>query len=115
MNPDAAPMSPLDPVDRACRVDSICDAFETGWREGRAPRLEDYLQDGDASARRELLDALFAVEFSYRVRGGEAPRVEDYRDRFPADLERFTRIASDVAQDRKVAHYQVLQRVSVKF
>ena len=102
MNANSSPTSALDPVDRACRVDSICDAFEAAWRKGGAPRIEDYLGGTDASARRELLDALFAVEFSYRVHQGETPRVEDYHDRFPADLERFAQIACDVAKDRTV-------------
>src|SRR5256885_12255775 len=100
-------------VDRARRIDSICDRFEAAWREGRAPGIEDYLGEADASARRELLDALFAVEFSCRVRLGEAPRVEDYLERFPADAERLAQIARDVAKDRMVAHYQLLQPLRV--
>ncbi len=68
---------------QARRVDAVCDRFETAWKTGRRPTIEDYLgelpQPELAVLRRELL----LVEVDHRCRGGETPGPDDYRERFP--------------------------------
>ena len=45
-------------IDLACRIDDVCRRFEADWREGRHPRIEDYLgdvsQEGGPALRAEL-------------------------------------------------------------
>src|SRR5271165_6939540 len=45
-------------VELARRIDEVCRRFEADWREGRQPRIEDYLgdvsQEGGPALRAEL-------------------------------------------------------------
>jgi hypothetical protein len=52
------------------RVDAACDRFESEWRAGRRPRVEDYLAAAPESDREALRQALLAVELE--LRGGAA-------------------------------------------
>ena len=40
------------------RIDAACDQFEAAWRDGRQPRIEDYLQLCELDERPRLLDSL---------------------------------------------------------
>jgi hypothetical protein len=64
-------MRPADPaVSQAERVDAVCDRFETDWKAGKRPRVEDYLAAAPAPDREALRRALLAVEIE--LRGGGA-------------------------------------------
>src|SRR5438067_7277308 len=69
------------------RVVAVCDAFETAWRDGQEPRIEDDLRGQPGPIRPALLRELLAIELELRVRFGEAPLLPDYLDRFPDDAE----------------------------
>jgi hypothetical protein len=71
------------PLPVAERVDAACDRFETEWRAGRRPRLEDYLAAAPEADRGPLFAALLAVELELRVRAGDVTDVSGLRDRFP--------------------------------
>jgi serine/threonine-protein kinase len=73
---------PLPPA-LARRVDAACDRFESAWRAGRRPRIEDVLGDFPESARPALLRGLLGLELAYRRLAGEVPDPEQYRLRFP--------------------------------
>ncbi len=75
------------PVSVVRLVDRVCDEFETGWRSGGRPRIEDYVQDQSEPARSALLRALLASELELRRQLGEQPIAAEYVDRFPADAE----------------------------
>ena len=45
-------------VDALRKIDEACDSFEQEWRQGKQPRLEDYLRRSDAPLRPRLLEAL---------------------------------------------------------
>jgi len=45
-------------VDALRRIDQACDSFEEEWRQGKQPRLEEYLRRSDASVRARMLEAL---------------------------------------------------------
>jgi serine/threonine-protein kinase len=70
----------------------VCERFETAWRSGNVPGIDDFLPAG--SHRREVLLDLVRIDLEQRWRqhgraGGPAvPRLEEYRQRFPelADL-----------------------------
>ncbi|HEY8505833.1 MAG TPA: serine/threonine-protein kinase, partial [Gemmataceae bacterium] len=57
-------------------------AYESAWRRGARPALEDYLS-GNSPDRAELLVELVRVELELRRRAGEAVTPEEYLRRFP--------------------------------
>ena len=64
------------------RIDEMCDRFEAAWREGLAPRIEDYLAEAEEADRPALFQELMALERELRRRQGEHPEVKEYLDRF---------------------------------
>ncbi len=64
-------------------INAAADRFEREWKEGRRPRIEDYLAEVDEPRRAALLEELLRVEIELRHRAGEEPTAEEYRDRFP--------------------------------
>src|SRR5262245_22673190 len=69
--------------DQARRVDAVCDRFETAWRMGQRPTIEDYLGEMAAPERSVVERGLLPVEVDPPALGGEAPQREDYQERFP--------------------------------
>ena len=47
-------------------IDVRCDAFESKWRSGDAPRLSDFLEEVAEGLRGPLLRELLVIEFQYR-------------------------------------------------
>jgi WD40 repeat protein len=70
-------------LSRACRIDSTCDCFESAWKAGSRPRIEDYLAECAAPERLLLLRELIVLEIHYRRLAGEACQVHEYAGRFP--------------------------------
>ena len=68
-------------------IDAVCSRFDTAWREGNRPRIEELLADVCPPRRSRLLEELLAVEIEYRQRLGDQIEVSDYRARFPNDAE----------------------------
>jgi tetratricopeptide (TPR) repeat protein len=66
-------------------VDQACARFEDEWRQGRRPRLEEFLSGAAGAERTELLRELLRLERHYRGAAGERVVLEDYERRFPAD------------------------------
>jgi hypothetical protein len=77
------PQSPDVKLSLARRVDQLCTAFETAWKAGMRPRLEDFLHRVGAADQAGLLKELILVELYYRRKHGEEPRVEEYLERLP--------------------------------
>jgi serine/threonine-protein kinase len=67
------------------QIDSLCDAFETEWRSGKRPKIEDYLGETIAKGRATLLLELVRVDAYYRLKHGETPELQEYLRRFPQD------------------------------
>jgi serine/threonine protein kinase len=67
----------------ALRLDAACDRFEAAWKEGRRPRIEDFLGEATESERTQWLQALLDVELDFRRDAGEAPTPDEYHRRFP--------------------------------
>jgi hypothetical protein len=53
-------------IDLARRIDEVCRRFEADWREGRQPRIEDYLVDVSDEGRPALRAKLIALERELR-------------------------------------------------
>jgi hypothetical protein len=49
-------------IDLARRIDEVCRRFEADWRQGRQPRIEDYLGDVSQEGRPALRAELEALE-----------------------------------------------------
>jgi len=67
----------------AGQVDSVCDQFESAWRQGTRPRVEDSLGDVTEPDRTAFLRELLHLDWEYRQRVGEEPTIDEYRPRFP--------------------------------
>ena len=80
--PSTSVSGPL-PSAMARRVDAACDRFESAWRAGQRPRIEDVLVDFPEAALPALLRGLLGLELAYRRLAGEVPDPEHYRLRFP--------------------------------
>ena len=66
------------------RIDEIVVRYESMWRNGDQPRLEDLLTGAqDESERDELLRALLKRDLELRGARGETPKPEDYVSRLP--------------------------------
>jgi hypothetical protein len=74
---DALPLS----IER--KLNQICTRFETAWKSGAQPRIEDYLADLGNVEKREVLRELILLDIFYRRKRGESCRPEDYQARFP--------------------------------
>ena len=66
-------------------VNAACERFESSWRTGPRPRIEDALADWTGPGRCELLAELIALELELRRDAGESPTRVDYLGRFPDD------------------------------
>jgi adenylate cyclase len=56
--------------------------FETAWRQGPRPAIDDYLSTGEPLRSRELIE-LVHIDLELRLKAGEAARVEEYLVRYP--------------------------------
>ena len=73
-----------------------CDRYEAAWREGRRPRIEDYLAEAPEPERAALsLRELLALELELRSNDGERPEPQEYRERFPGHVELIDRILNE--------------------
>jgi serine/threonine-protein kinase len=71
----------------ADRINRACDRFESDWRAGGRPRIEDQLDSVTGPERATLARELLAVELHWRRRAGERPTAAEYLERFPEDAE----------------------------
>src|SRR5271157_4961551 len=76
-------------------VVELCDRYEAAWREGRRPRIEDYLAEALEPERALLLRELLALELELRSNGGERPEPQEYRERFPGHVELINRTLNE--------------------
>jgi eukaryotic-like serine/threonine-protein kinase len=72
-------------VSAARLVDRVCEEFNSAWRDGGRPRIEDYLKGTSEPGRSSLLGALLGLELEIRRQIGEQPDRDEYLGRFPAD------------------------------
>ena len=64
------------------QIDSACDQFESDWKSGNHPQIEDFLAKVDAAHARELLKALLQVELELLRRDGQPISAESFAGRF---------------------------------
>jgi eukaryotic-like serine/threonine-protein kinase len=71
------------PISTARRINSACEQYETDWRAGRGPRIEDVVVTFEAEDRESVLRELIALDRELRESRGESPVASEYRARFP--------------------------------
>ncbi len=62
---------------------AICACFAEDWKEGRQPRIEDYLDGPPGPAQAALLRALLCQEIQFRTAAGEPVSPHEFAQRFP--------------------------------
>ncbi len=71
------------PLEVEQQIDRLSDAFESAWKRGARPQMEDYLPRIAADYLPALLRQLVAVEAELRAAHNERPDVDEYLARFP--------------------------------
>ncbi len=74
-------------VTRAEELDQACNRFESDWRAGRRPRIDDRLVGVMGPERAPLVRELLAIELHWRHKAGERPHVGEYLERLLDDAE----------------------------
>src|SRR5262245_47235077 len=71
------------PLPLARELEAAYHRFESAWRAGQRPLIEDHLSSLPESARSALLPELLELELSCRRRASETLCPEEYQQRFP--------------------------------
>src|SRR5262249_36607199 len=71
-------------LDSFRRLNAVCSRFEAAWRQGRPPRLGDYLAEGPGPERGARLRELLLQEWAGRRQRHQEFTREEYLERFPA-------------------------------
>ena len=74
--------------------EDLIKAFESAWRSGKPPKIEDYLWS-EGEIRTALLVELVHVDLEFRLKAGEAVLPESYIDAFP-ELANDERVLGDL-------------------
>jgi uncharacterized delta-60 repeat protein len=72
---------------RVRRFDRVCDEFESAWRAGKVPQLEDFLSRVSEDVRLEIFVELLSLDLDYRFDRGLTSSADDYECRFPEFLQ----------------------------
>ncbi|HVK16473.1 MAG TPA: SUMF1/EgtB/PvdO family nonheme iron enzyme [Fimbriiglobus sp.] len=83
MNAASRPESAALPLPLARQMEAAYQSFESAWRAGQRPVIEEHLGGLPEPARAALLPELLELELSCRRRAGETVRPEDYLRHFP--------------------------------
>ena len=67
-------------------VDEVCNRFESQWKAGSQPRLEDFVGAAGPAVRCWILEELIMLDCHYRHKFGETPVRAEYLSRFPHDV-----------------------------
>ena len=65
------------------RIDQACDDFESAWKSGERPFVDDVLGDFPEAAQGPLLNELLPIEIAWRLKSGETHTADSYLFRFP--------------------------------
>ena len=85
-HPSDSPSTKVSLVDLE-QINIICLEFELACKQGKSPRIEDYLARTQRPRHSPLLTELLILEFDYRTRKGESIKPEEYHARFPDDID----------------------------
>ncbi|MDA1161920.1 MAG: serine/threonine-protein kinase, partial [Planctomycetota bacterium] len=98
----------------ANRLDGICDRFESAWRAGQQPRIEEYLQPVSESDRAALLRELLACELDLLMKSGRPADEAVCCRRFPESVDVVRAVfadSPDYAFFGKLRDYELQQKL----
>ncbi|WP_339733356.1 bifunctional serine/threonine-protein kinase/formylglycine-generating enzyme family protein [uncultured Gimesia sp.] len=103
----------------ANQIDLICDAFESSWKTGGRPQIDDYLSQVEQSSRPELLVELVRLDYVYRSEQGEKPSSDEYISLFPdysdvllTRVNEFSSVGRDFSEaPLKIGEIELLEKV----
>lgn len=95
------PPQPATSLSQARRIHQACERFETAWRAGERPRVEDELEQLSEAERAALFHELLPLELELRQGLGECVDVCEYRQRFPAFLAIINEVFGGANTDRR--------------
>ena len=64
------------------QIDRCCDDFESQWRAGKRPRIDDFLPGAEPGWRHALLGELLLLEWELRRDSAESFGLDEYVSRF---------------------------------
>lgn len=67
-------------------INEAAERFESAWRIGKQPRIEQFLEGLSHTLRAEALKILLEIEIELRESSSDPAVREDFEKRFPADL-----------------------------
>jgi tRNA A-37 threonylcarbamoyl transferase component Bud32 len=91
-------------------IDQSADQFEKLWRDGGAPRIEDFVDRAPLGARQPLLEELIRVETQLRIAAGEFVDPAEYSKRFPALDGRLERLCGHPDWP-SLARYELIEKI----
>ncbi len=98
-------------TDLARRIDEVCRRFEAAWREGRLPRIDDYLADVLDVGRPALRAELSALERELRQAEQTMPPGEEATvDHVPAESARLDAVAP--VRVRYFGDYELIREIA---
>ena len=74
-------------IDALERVDAVCRDFESRWKTGHQPCLDEFLLDIAGAERLALIEELILLDVEYKRRHGDRPDIAEYLADFP-DIDR---------------------------
>jgi len=118
------------PPEVSRKIDSLCDAFENDFKDGRGPLIENFLLQVDESLRPALFRELLGLEIDLRLEMTKSadplpdldePAVEipplsddpesEYRERFPEYADLVTKVVCRVVLPRFLGDYELLREI----
>ena len=58
------------PLSEMTLIDQVCDAFEHAWREGKSPRIADYLEPVSEPVRSRLFEEILIYDLELLTSDG---------------------------------------------
>lgn len=102
-------------LDAIREVDVLCDEFESEWKQGRTPRIAEFLRRTDSDSIESLLAELVKLDLYYRELNGETPSLAEYETQFPDYKEVFRslegQIPTYVVQPRQLGPFSLKRHV----
>ena len=71
------------PDDLMIQLNQTCNRFEEQWQDGKAPMVEEWIEQVSPALRRESLRELLLLEIAFRQQDGAALSIDQYKVRFP--------------------------------
>ncbi len=80
------------PLSEMTLIDQVCDAFEHAWREGKSPRIADYLEPVSEPVRSRLFEELLISDLEFLTSDGSTINMQNYLAQFPERSEQIRQV-----------------------